>query len=318
MSEQPDRTGTPGGPPGPRPAPVRMVTPAARTIPVPLHHVLEGALIAVRRGLQHTGALEEIRRETGQAVARILPGPAAARVGASLERLHLHADTEQISAIRTDLETRLRPLAEAVLRDVARALEPQGARLYLGGHLGIRVMPPQRSLAAGAPAGLEGFLTPRDAHVDSWFNTAVNTVNLWMAVGPVRRGNGLVFYPEAYRRAPRHDGRHTLLPGQHTGPPMDIELAAGDILFFAADHLHASQPNTTDETRFVITKRLCLGPPRYPRHATGWVPYADPRLLGGPWSPWRHCAPGSPGAVSATCCGRGPAAGRGDQGALVQ
>ncbi|MEW2575428.1 phytanoyl-CoA dioxygenase family protein [Streptomyces syringium] len=285
MNERPDRTCAPGGPQAPRPAPVHTVTPAGHGIPVSLRHVLRGALVAVEGGLRRAGALEEIRCETGRAVARTLPGPAAARVGDSLERLHLHADTEQITAIRTDLETRLRPLAEAVLRDVALALEPQGARLYLGGHLGIRVMPPQRSLAGGAPSGLEGFLTPRDAHVDSWFNTAVNSVNLWMAVGPVRRGNGLVFYPDAYHRRPRHDGRHTLVPGQHTGPPMDIELAAGDILFFAGDHLHASQPNTTDETRFVITKRLCLGPPRYARHATGWVPYEDPRLLGGPLEP---------------------------------
>ncbi|MFF7727012.1 phytanoyl-CoA dioxygenase family protein [Streptomyces sp. NPDC008001] len=273
-------------PTGVRPALVHTVTPATHRIPVSLRHVLDGALVVVKGGLHHGGALERIRRETGRAVAQALPGPRAARAGASLEKLHLEAHTEQIASIRTDLETRLRALAETVLRDVARSLEPQGRRLYLGGHLGIRIMPPQHSLAAGSePPGLEGFLTPREAHIDSWFNTAVNSVNLWMAVGPVRRGNGLVFYPGAYRRGLRHDGRHALLTGQYTGPPMDIALDPGDILFFAGDHLHASQPNTTDETRFVITKRLCLGTPRYSRHATGWVPYQDPRLLGTPLEP---------------------------------
>ncbi|MBB5936421.1 phytanoyl-CoA dioxygenase family protein [Streptomyces zagrosensis] len=269
------------GPDSPCPAAVHTVTPAERCLPVSLRHVLEGELVIIKGGLHRGGATEAIRRETLTVVARALPALDPQRVGTSLERLHHHADIAQIAAIRTDLETALRPLSETVLHDVARALAPQDAPLYLGGHLGIRVMPPLQSIERGSePPALEGFLTPRDAHVDSWFNTAVNSVNLWMAVGRVRRGNGLVFYPAAYGRNLSRDSHHTLTSGQHTGPPADIELDAGDILLFAGDHLHASQPNTTDETRFAITKRLCLGPPHYPRHASGWVPYQDPRLLG--------------------------------------
>ncbi|GGY03377.1 phytanoyl-CoA dioxygenase family protein [Streptomyces hiroshimensis] len=269
------------------PAALHSVEPGPYGIPVSLRHVLDGALVAVKGGLRHIGALETIRREAARAVAAALPAAEAAQVSGALENAHRHADTGQIAAVRTDLETRLRPFSRTVLHDVARALEPQGARLYLSGHLGIRIMPPERSVGAGEEelAGLEGFLTPRDAHVDSWFNTAVNSVNLWMAVGPVRSGNGLLFYPDAYRRPLRHDG-HTLVPGQEVGAPVDVELDPGDILLFAGDHLHASQPNSTDETRFVITKRLCVGVPRYPSGATGWVPYEDPRLWGTRWERW--------------------------------
>ncbi|MFF5718914.1 phytanoyl-CoA dioxygenase family protein [Streptomyces buecherae] len=257
------------------------MTSTEHSLPVSLRHVLTGELLVLKGGLHRGGALRAIRCKTLATVARTLPTVDPQKVGVSLERLHHHADTAQIAAIRTNLETALRPLSEAVLHDVAHALAPQDAPLYLGGHLGIRVMPPLRSIQPGAePPSVEGFLTPRDAHVDSWFNTAVNSINLWMAVGQVRRGNGLVFYPAAYGKDLSRDSQHTLAPDQHTGPPTDIELDAGDILLFAGDHLHASQPNTTDETRFVITKRLCLGPPRYPRHGSGWVPYQDLRLLG--------------------------------------
>lgn len=61
---------------------------------------------------------------------------------------------------------------------------------------------------------------------------------------------------------------------------MRFEMEPGDILLFAGDHLHSSEPNTTDETRYVLTKRLSLGAPRYNPRGSGWVPYYDTRLLG--------------------------------------
>lgn len=149
---------------------------------------------------------------------------------------------------------------------LAAAITPRGTRPYLSEYLGIRIMPPLGTVTDhSAFASREGFLTPRDVHVDSWFNTALNSVNLWMAITPVQRGNGLILYPDAFRRPLLHDG-HTLLPGQHTGDPVDLALDPGAILLFAG-HLHASQPNATDATRFVLTKRFSAGPPRSPLRA---------------------------------------------------
>ena len=289
--------------PPPRAADLHVIEPAGRTadnlpeqrararagtLPAPLRAVLEGHLVLLKGGLAHLGAWEPLRQQVRAALDEHLPhGTAADR---PLEELHRHADTALTVRIRTDLETRIRPLARTMLRDFTTALTPQPGRVYLSDHLGVRIMPPRSSLApGGAPDGLAGFLTPRDAHVDSWFNTPVNSINLWIALTRVERGNGLLFHPDAYRRPLRHDG-WDLLPGQDVGDPVDVAMDAQDVLLFAGDHLHASQPNDTDATRIVLTKRLCLGPPRYPRHGTGWVPYHDPRLSGLRWEPltsWR-------------------------------
>ncbi|WP_431045832.1 phytanoyl-CoA dioxygenase family protein [Streptomyces sp. P1-3] len=251
---------------------------------VSLSQVLRGRLVVVRGGSDLLAGAERLRRTALAAVASATAPDAAERLAErGLERLHTVAGVEEIRAVRDELDRRLRRPARQLLLRFARALPPQGRRLYVSEHLGVRIMPP-RTAVDGREEELRdytGFLLPTGAHTDSWFNTAVNSVNLWMAVSRVRRDNGLIVWPDAFRRPLRHDGVR-LLPGQHVGDPVEVELDPGDLLLFAGDHLHATRPNTGPETRWVVTKRICLGPPRYHPRATGWTPYADPRLLDTP------------------------------------
>ncbi|WP_103504831.1 MULTISPECIES: phytanoyl-CoA dioxygenase family protein [unclassified Streptomyces] len=76
-----------------------------------------------------------------------------------------------------------------------------------------------------------------------------------------------------------------MAPGQELGTPVRISLDPGDILLFSGDHVHASETNTTDETRCVLTKRVSVAAPRYNPGGGGWVPYDDPRLLRGLLTP---------------------------------
>ncbi|MEV5880824.1 phytanoyl-CoA dioxygenase family protein [Streptomyces sp. NPDC052101] len=219
----------------------------------------------------------------------IAPGAAEQLAERGLERLHTITDVEEIRAVRDELDRRLRQATRQLLLRFARALPPQGRRLYVSDHLGVRIMPPQAVVDGreGELADYTGFLIPTHAHVDSWFNTPINSVNLWMAVSRVRRDNGLTIWPDTFRRPLRHDGVQ-LLHGQPVGDPVEVELSPGDLLLFAGDHLHATRPNTSPETRWVVTKRICLGPPRYHPRATGWIPYLDIRLLN---TPLRALAP---------------------------
>ncbi|MGY5135529.1 phytanoyl-CoA dioxygenase family protein [Streptomyces nigrescens] len=252
-----------------------------------LRQVLDGHLVVVRGGLHQLVPGSTFHRAALASVTSAVSPQAAGRLAErGLEYLHHVAGAEQVRAVRDELDRRLRPAAQRLLLRFAAALPPQGRRLYVSDHLGVRIMPPQAAVR-GREEELRpytGFLLPNEAHTDSWFNTAVNSVNLWMAVSRVRQDNGLTFWPQVYRRPLRHDGVR-LLPDQPVGDPVEVELEPGDLLVFAGDHLHATRPNTGPETRWVITKRLCVGPPRYHPRATGWTPYLDPRLLDTPLQP---------------------------------
>lgn len=254
---------------------------------VDLRAVLEGQLVVVRGALDWLGAAEQVQRAALGAVRDVLAPLAAAQVERlGLEQLHTVAGVGQIRAVRDEADARVRAAAAELLLRFTRALPPQPRRLYVGDHLGVRIMPPQDAVRERAAelGDYTGFLIPTDPHADSWFNTAVNSVNLWFAVSRVRRDNGLLVWPQAYRRPLRHDGVR-LLAGQRVGTPVEVELDPGDLLLFAGDQLHATRPNSGPQTRWVLTKRLCLGAPRYHPRATGWVPYRDPRLLGTPLEP---------------------------------
>ncbi|MFH8610022.1 phytanoyl-CoA dioxygenase family protein [Streptomyces sp. NPDC018029] len=252
-----------------------------------LRDVLDGRMVVVRGGLAQLTSRDSWTRAALAAIASAISTEAAEQVSErGLEHIHTVADIDRLRAVRDDLDRRLRPAVRHLLLRFTALLPPQRRKVYVSDHLGVRIMPPRITVHGREEelGGYTGFMIPTGAHVDSWFNTAVNSVNLWMALSRVRRDNGLLIWPEAYRRPLLHDGVR-LLPDQAVGEPVEIELDAGDLLLFAGDHLHATRPNSGPETRWVVTKRVCLGPPRYHPRATGWVPYLDPRLLHTPLRP---------------------------------
>jgi ectoine hydroxylase-related dioxygenase (phytanoyl-CoA dioxygenase family) len=76
----------------------------------------------------------------------------------------------------------------------------------------------------------------------------------------------------------------TLPAPQHFGEPAVAELEPGDALVFRGEHLHASEINVTDETRYVLTVRFTPATPRYGEGIL-WRPYTDLRLAGSALAP---------------------------------
>jgi hypothetical protein len=94
----------------------------------------------------------------------------------------------------------------------------------------------------------------------------------------------MIVYPELWGIPvePADDGFVT--PTQRLGRPVGVELDPGDMLVFNAHHVHSSEVNITDETRFVLTTRLSVDHLRFGR-GRAWHPYrnlswADSPLLG--------------------------------------
>lgn len=255
---------------------------ASHAVNISLQEALSGQMFLVRGALQHCGMLEPVRQMTFSAVAETVSSRIAHDLAnRGLEQLHTLVTLPQASAVRSALETRLMPLSAPMALAFLDLLARQSAPIYLCKHFGVRIMMPQDAIAAYRSA-LEdaiGFMLPHDLHMDSWYNTGVNSINLWIAVSRVRRGNGLLIYPEVYGKEIEWRGG-SIDPDARLGTPVNFEMEAGDVLVFAGDHLHSSEPNVTNETRYVLTKRISLGAPRYSMQGNGWVPYYDTRLLG--------------------------------------
>ena len=252
-----------------------LISPDSATVDLSLCEVLAGRIVIVVGWLRRQDMLEAVRRETFSAFADAASPRSAQEVKhRGLEQLHTVVTPEQVSAARTILETRLRPVATRIALAFAASLSRQRSPIYLGHHSGVRIMLPEQTILTHRTVfeELTGFMVPHDLHRDSWYNTGINSINLWMAISRVRKGNGLLVFPDAYRQVARQQDTPV-------GKPLNFEMEPGDILLFAGDHLHSSEPNTTNETRYVLTKRLSLGAPRYNPRGSGWVPYYDTRLL---------------------------------------
>ena len=95
-------------------------------------------------------------------------------------------------------------------------------------------------------------------------------MSYWAALGRVRAENSLALYLD------EREGVAPVVP----------VLDAGDVLIFAARVLHATIPNTTDETRSVVSFRVTPGRLlRYTRNGSNFHPYADARRAGSVLAP---------------------------------
>jgi hypothetical protein len=251
-----------------------------------LDHVGDGRLVVVRGALQALGVFAAMHAATMDEVARIGSVDAAQALRTEgVERLHRLLGARQLFDVLDALTARFTPQTAALVSGFARNLLGHRGPIYVGGKFWVRFFVPHdvyhanRALFATRPGHLE-ILGP---HRDSWFTTPINAVTLWMAMGRVRRGNSMLVYPEAWGRSVARSTPTVPAP-QRFGEPAVAELEAGDALVFRGEHLHASEINVTDETRYVLTVRFTPSAPRY-GEGLRWRPYTDLRLAGSALAP---------------------------------
>jgi nitrite reductase/ring-hydroxylating ferredoxin subunit len=126
----------------------------------------------------------------------------------------------------------------------------------------------------------EGKLTAHGPHRDSWLDCPDNGVNVWIAIGRVRRGNGLTVYRNEYEGRQRYSGMGNIARDERLTQPFTFDLEPGDFVLFHTDQLHGSALNYTDETRFVISYRITFDRPHFPNGH--YHSYCHSGLAGGP------------------------------------
>ena len=129
-------------------------------------------------------------------------------------------------------------------------------------------------------------------HLDSWYGSALDGINLWWAIAGVKEDNSMIFYPETFGRYIKYNQKFAYLPPGITLPkPYKVEIPDGSVLVFNSDLLHGSQLNISNLTRIVIAPRVNIGQPKFNPESqemefSGW--YSSQDIGKGNWENSRN------------------------------
>lgn len=226
---------------------------------------LAGELVIVRKGMQDLELFDQsvdLVINSIEAVCGLDVAEAVKRDG--VESIHLHVGLDQVEAVYAKARVELALKMPAV---TAKTFEKLGVKqdFFIHDASLIRLMMPFDVMKSKQKEFQKhlGKLTLHGPHHDHYQNVPINAINTWTAVGRVDSENGMLIFPDVWgKNLPIENGE--IRPDQYLGRPIALDMEPGDILIFHSNHMHASRINSTDETRVVLTNRICLDKPEYP------------------------------------------------------
>jgi nitrite reductase/ring-hydroxylating ferredoxin subunit len=248
--------------------------------------ILSGEVVIVRDCLGSAGLMEEVRAASLEGIGRAVGSEVANQLAQDgFETIHDRVGADQIPAITDSVYAIATQKASSWLARLVPAVFGPRNGFYFEREPNVRFLIPhartQEHRAAYrefAKSHGEGKITAHGPHRDSWFDCPDNVINIWIAVGPVRPGNGLSVFTECYRADIGHTESGDLAPGVNPGTPFNFDLAPGDAILFHGDQLHASELNRIDETRHALSFRVTTDKPNFPNghyHHYVYAPLAE-------------------------------------------
>lgn len=229
-----------------------------------VEHMKQGDVILIREALQQVGVWEPVKQILEKSIAQALDPVTLGKLHkVGLGKMHEVLTGEQIVACNGSAHTLFNRWAEDAIPVLVRnAIGYRGVGDYDKNSV-IRYFVPAENYKAQKKAlgDRPGYTKPQGPHVDTWFGHATAGLNLWMAIEPVRRGNGLAIYPEKWQVDIPHDKKMLPLRDQVYGLPITFDMEPGDLLLFHGEHLHSSELNSTPFTRVVLTTRFSVEKP---------------------------------------------------------
>tara|TARA_R110001583_G_scaffold59071_6_gene175784 strand:+ start:1276 stop:2613 length:1338 start_codon:yes stop_codon:yes gene_type:complete len=226
---------------------------------------LAGELIVVRKGMQDLELFDQSVDLVINSIEAVCGSDVAAAVKRDgVEKIHVHVALDQVEAVYANARVELALKMPAV---TAKTFESLGVKqdFYVHDASLIRLMMPYDVMKSKQKEFQKhlGKLTLHGPHHDHYQNVPINAINTWTAVGRVDSDNGMLIFPDVWgKNLPLENGE--IRPDQHLGRPITLDMNPGDILIFHSNHMHASRINSTNETRVVLTNRICLDKPEYP------------------------------------------------------
>jgi len=247
-----------------------------------LDHVRRGGVVVFRDCLREIGYTERLRELTLEEMRLHCDAAQIKRIESEgFEKVHEILRPDQIFDVNVGLTERMKPDLGTLLSAFADQILGYKKRIYIFGLPVVRFFVPHDFFSANRAlfSKRQGFLQIQGPHHDTWFDHATESLNAWIAIGRVRRGNGLIIYPDPGQNYLDHDGSRCMPKAQSLGRSISFDLEPGDIIFFHGETLHSSELNVTSETRYVVTNRFTLNRPRFTEHEQ-WQVWYDSALLG--------------------------------------
>lgn len=228
--------------------------------------VLSGDVVLMKGALHSFGVHGQISLLTKRTIEDQCGAQVAADVANSgFEGVHRFLSGDQIENLFKGVHHRLLPNMPPVIKAFGEKLLGLDRPFYVNSNSVIRFFVPHTVLQESYATFSRyiGKLDLHGPHHDIYQDVALNAINLWMAVGPVEKNNGLAIFSDVWGQTlPR--GKSHVRDDQYLGEPLLLECDPGDIVLFHSHHLHSSVLNSTDNTRYVVTSRFTIDPPVHP------------------------------------------------------
>ena len=177
-----------------------------------VQRVTAGELFVMRGCAQRIGLQEELMQASLEGIKRVLGSEIAETVAREgFEKIHDVASLEQIAAITDAIYDVTAPKAAGWVATIMPSVLGVTQPYYFERRPNIRFVIPFDLMMKDADvvAGFSskhgrGKITPHPPHRDSWVDCPANTINVWIALGPIPEGNGITIFPDAFKRKLAH------------------------------------------------------------------------------------------------------------------
>ena len=233
---------------------------------------LKGEVFLVREALQAFGCMEMLEEATYRGIENSVGKEAAERARRDgFHKIHEWVDAGDIPRMTDAVYDEVRPLAAEFMRKFIPGIFDGVKTYYYEETPNIRFHIPYDIAQAHkekfndfAKDHGQGKIAAHGPHRDSWLHCPSNGLNLWFAIGRIRPGNGLTVYPSDYDGGFQHQVSGNIAEGEKLHRPFTFDMHPGDLIVFHTDHVHGSELNRLDETRFAISFRMSIDKPQFP------------------------------------------------------
>ena len=233
--------------------------------------ILNGEVVVMREALQTFDCMTMLKNAACIGIEKSQGKAAAERTRhEGFHRIHEWVAAKDIPAMTDAVYDEVRPLAAEFLRQFVPGMFPGINSYYYEQTPNVRFHIPYDIAAAhkkefnkfGKHYG-QGKITAHGPHRDSWLDCPSNGINMWFAIGRIRPGNGLTVFTEDYASQASHQSSGNISDGEQLHKAQSFDLHPGDVVLFHTDHVHGSELNRLNETRFAISFRMSFDKPQF-------------------------------------------------------